>query len=859
MQENEHGGNIRKMAGEAGCSPEDILDFSANINPLGPPSWLPGLLQDGVHSLQHYPDPAAETACSKAAEHFALPEKEIICGNGSSELLDAVLRACGLSRAVIPVPAYIDYEQRSITAGLRIQTVPLCPEDGFVLDMQEIRKHLETPAAVILGQPNNPTGIPVDPEEIRRTARAFPGSLFIIDEAFADFIPDLDRLYRERPENVLVLYSLTKFFSVPGLRVGMAFGEENLIRAMQNLLPDWTVNSLAQEFICRALGDDDFFRESMDKNLKARENLQKELGNLDLQVFPGRANFLFCRLPQGISASDLRRFLLEKHRIAVRLCSNYSGLDDGYFRIAVRREEENKKLITAMQGFLRPPGPRRTRGKPAKTRKPALMIQGTCSNAGKSILAAGFCRLFLQEGLDPAPFKSQNMSLNSFVTRDGLEMGRAQVVQALACRLDPSADMNPVLLKPSSDTGSQVIVQGRAVGNMHVGEYFAYKQGLWEKIHQSYKRVEKDADIMVLEGAGSPAEINLKSQDIVNMRLAEWAKANVLIAGDIDRGGVFASIAGTMALLEPGERKMVRGFIINKFRGQKELLDPALQHCRLHNRRPVLGVIPYIPDLGLPDEDSVSLKADPALDFPDREINIGFVDLPHLSNLNDLEPLGLEPDVGLQVIQELKPEHFQLDALVIPGSKNVIQDFKQLKKWGVNRLVSGLLDQNREVIGICGGFQMLGTRVSDPHGIESGQVEVSCLGILPMRTTLQPEKHLLQTFGKDKRYSCPVRGYEIHHGQTEPENGLIPVMTAEDGTTLGLGHETLPVWGTYMHGVFDSDEFRRSWLNNLRRRKGLKPFFGAGAAYDLEPALDRLADIIRENTDIKQIFKFLGI
>ncbi|MFP4169353.1 MAG: cobyric acid synthase [Desulfonatronovibrionaceae bacterium] len=860
MQIDEHGGNIHKLAQEAGCPPEEILDFSASINPLGPPDWLPLMLQTGTMSVQHYPDPEAKTARTRAANCFGVPAEEIVCGNGSSELLDAALRACSRERAVIPVPAYIDYERSARRAGLNTDVIPLRQQTGFLPDFTAICSALKNgPAAVILGQPNNPTGVTFAPDGLRQAALDFPDSLFIVDEAFADFVPGLDRLHSRRPPNVLTLYSMTKFYSVPGLRVGLAFGPERLIRAIQAILPDWSVNSLAQEFIRRALEDRSFFQKSVQMNAWARDRLKKDLEDLGIGVVPGRANFLLSRLPDGICASELNRFLLREHRMAVRVCSNFTGLDKSYFRTAVRQEEENQRLVCGIRDFLHP-GRSRVIKRPArKPQKPALMIQGTCSNAGKSILAAGFCRLLAREGLQPGPFKSQNMSLNSFVTREGLEMGRAQAVQARACGLEPSVDMNPVLLKPGSDTGAQVIVQGRAVDNMQVNAYFAYKQGLWEKIRDSYARVQENADIMVLEGAGSPAEINLKSQDIVNMNLAAWAGARVLIAGDIDRGGVFASFAGTMALLEPEERDLVLGFIINKFRGQKDLLTPALEHCRLHNRKSVLGIVPYIPDLNLPDEDSVSLKTSPQLAFPGREINIGFVDLPHLSNFNDLDPLKMEPDVGLQVVRERRPEHSGLDALVIPGSKNVIRDFWQFTDWGLDGLVQELADRGREVVGICGGFQMLGQSISDPHRIESAASRTPGLGILSMRTSLASEKRLVQISGMDQRFFCPVSGYEIHHGETEHDNVLKPVITGENGLVLGLAHEKLQVWGTYMHGVFDADGFRRKWLDSLRTRKGLRPYSGPRAAYDPEPALDRLADTLQEHTDIRTIFKSLGI
>ena len=315
------------------------------------------------------------------------------------------------------------------------------------------------------------------------------------------------------------------------------------------------------------------------------------------------------------------------------------GLDDNWFRVAVRNEDDNEQLIKAMKsvsGTGRGPVVKRTK------RTPALMIQGTSSNAGKSVLAAAFCRIFLQDGYSVAPFKAQNMSLNSYVTDQGCEMGRAQVTQAMACRQKPDVRMNPVLLKPGSDTGSQVIVMGRPVGNMNVQEYVQYKPRAWEAVKTAYDSLANEHDIIVLEGAGSPAEVNLKHHDIVNMAMAKYADARVLLAGDIDRGGVFASIVGTMHLLTPMERSLVEGFLINRFRGDASLLDPAFGQMFEHTGKPVMGTIPYIHSLGLPEEDSVSFKDGFRPDgekLPeDQCVDIAVIDLPRISNFNDLDP-----------------------------------------------------------------------------------------------------------------------------------------------------------------------------------------------------------------------------
>ncbi|WP_353117505.1 cobyric acid synthase [Nitratidesulfovibrio sp.] len=421
------------------------------------------------------------------------------------------------------------------------------------------------------------------------------------------------------------------------------------------------------------------------------------------------------------------------------------------------------------------------------------MIQGTCSNAGKSILAAAFCRIFLQDGLRVAPFKAQNMALNSCVTPDGLEMGRAQAVQAAACRLDPDVRMNPVLLKPCSDVGSQVIVMGRPVGVMRVRQYVGYKPQARDAAFAAYDSLAAEHDVMVIEGAGSPAEINLKAHDIVNMAMARHAGARVLLVGDIDRGGVFAALVGTMELLEDWERNHVAGYLLNKFRGDASLLDPALEFMKERTGRPVLGVVPYLRDLGLPEEDSVTFKEGlPGLRhgapgtgrdgvpdilpdiLPDTLLDIVLVDLPHISNFTDVDALRGEPDVRLRVARTPAdlpaPDGRMPDAVILPGSKNTTGDLRALRATGMADAL-GSLARNPDgpvVAGICAGLQMLGLCVADPLGLEGGGDEQG-LGLLPVRTELAAEKTLRRTVGMHPRSGLPVSGYEIRHGITVAE------------------------------------------------------------------------------------------
>ncbi|WP_430735635.1 cobyric acid synthase [Halodesulfovibrio aestuarii] len=508
---------------------------------------------------------------------------------------------------------------------------------------------------------------------------------------------------------------------------------------------------------------------------------------------------------------------------------------------------------------------------------PALMLQGTSSNAGKSVLTAALCRILLQDGFSVAPFKAQNMALNSFVTPNGEEIGRAQAVQAAACRLEPDVRMNPVLLKPSSDTGSQVIVLGKPVANMRVKEYMNYKATAFRHVQTAYDSIAAEHDVMVLEGAGSPAEINLKAHDIVNMQMARYARAKVLLVGDIDRGGVFASLVGTMELLDTWEKDLVAGFILNRFRGDVTLLDSALEFTTNRTNKPFFGVVPYLMLLGLPEEDSVTFKEAIGRQLPLRDdaLDIVLLDLPHIANFTDVDAFSIEPDVALRVVNSIE-QIGNPDCIIIPGSKNTPGDLLWLHKSGLGAAVKNFAEAGGVVTGICGGFQMLGDTVSDPASIEyveqaSSTKDTSIhatqqgLGLLPLRTVMGEEKVLTRVTGTHVPTGNTVTGYEIHHGVTEAAGAqkMQSAITREDGTIIGYGladsHSFQSVWGTYLHGVFDNDEFRRAFLNDLRIRKGLSPLQGVQTSFSIDPALDRLAHTVREALDMKKVYEVLGL
>ena len=454
----------------------------------------------------------------------------------------------------------------------------------------------------------------------------------------------------------------------------------------------------------------------------------------------------------------------------------------------------------------------------------ALMFVGTSSESGKSIMAAAFCRILKNRGLRVAPFKAQNMALNSCVTRDGREMGRAQVVQAEAAGLEPDVDMNPILLKPSSEFGSQVIIQGVVRGTMDAGSYYSMKKLLWKNVTESYDRLVCQYDCMVLEGAGSPVEMNLKDNDIVNMAMAEYADARVILVADIDRGGVFASILGTMELLDMQERERLIGFIINKFRGDIKLLRDGLTFIEQRTQKPVLGVVPYLSNLYIPGEDSVALSR--KTNLLNRNIcagaTIGIIRLPHISNYTDFDPF--EADSRFQVDYLHAPRNLgTYDVIILPGSKNVFFDLKFLHETGFIQELLAYVDRGGKIVGICGGYQMLGMRIEDPHGVEDRIGEMPGIGLLPIYSVMEQNKITKRTSGPftvpGNACATEIEGYEIHMGRTFPLPDADVLLLRNNGSGDGnsdIARRDGRVWGTYLHGLFENDVLRTqllTWIN----------------------------------------------
>lgn len=490
-----------------------------------------------------------------------------------------------------------------------------------------------------------------------------------------------------------------------------------------------------------------------------------------------------------------------------------------------------------------------------------LMIQGTGSDVGKSLLVAGLCRIYKRRGFSVAPFKAQNMALNSFVTADGMEIGRAQALQAAAAEIEPTVYMNPVLIKPHGDMNSQIVLMGKPWRDLHASDYYGTKARLWKYVTKSLDSLKENYDLIICEGAGSPAEINLKKQEIVNMAVAKYLGAPVLIAADIDRGGVFASLYGTVELMDPDEKILIKGFIINKFRGDVELLKPGLKMLEdLTGGRKTAGVIPFIKNIKLAQEDSVFLEKNSV--FGGGPIDIAVIHLPHVSNYDDFDALLLEEGVSIRMVRkgsELGNPH----AVIIPGSKTTIADLKWMRDQGIDEVICKLAQSGVSIAGICGGYQILGTSIADPLGLEGLEESVPGLGLLPLKTTLTPGKTTVRSEAAVvsriaflKGLQDSITGYQIHMGETSATDEDSPLFRLKDNSLDGYISPDGRIWGSYFHGIFNTPGFRRKWLESLGWEV-------KGKARSLEEVqneqLDNLADILEAHLDMDLIDGIIGI
>lgn len=845
----QHGGDLASLAVQAQCESSRILDLSVNLNPLGPPFGAFEEYFKSFEELRQYPEPRAASLVTLLGKIYRRPGSEIVAGNGSNELIRLLPQALKPRRAVIVTPGYLEYIRACEAAGIPITNFMLDKKHAFRLNCSELAAKLQPGDLVMLGTPNNPDGQMPDKAALQKLIETHPDCVFMLDEAFIDFAaPDQSFTGLQRP-NLVVSRSLTKFYALPGLRMGAMFGPAIIIDKIKVLQGIWTMSVPAiamAKFLLTA--PPAYASKSRELTATLRTSLMEALAKLpELKVYPSDANFVLVESAK----TDLAKKLLDKHKIAVRDCANYPGLGANFIRIAVCDSAKQNRLLEALADILK------HKPSPARRATPALMLQGTCSNAGKSVLTAAFCRILLQDGFNVAPFKAQNMALNSYVTHDGLEIGRAQAFQAEACRLDPDVRMNPVLLKPNSDTGSQIILRGKPAGNLDARDFRETKVRFWQTIKDCYNSLANDYGVIVLEGAGSPAEVNLKANDIVNMNMAAYAQAKVLLIGDIDRGGAYAAFAGSYATFTLPERELLKGFIVNKFRGDAGLLADAHAYIENLTNKPVVGVLDYLKDLNLPEEDSVSLglrcnrpKSAPVLDT-------ALITLPHIANFTDFDPLLLEPDIGIRKVRDVR-ELGTPDIILLPGTKNTMHDMAWLHANGLSAAITQAYANGAWLIGICGGLQMLGQSINDPYGIESGDLrEVVGLNLLPLTTLMAQNKILCQSRAIRLKDKAPLQGYEIHHGQSRFEGTGFEMQIRTDNTPLGMeGHR---IFASYLHGVFDDDVFRRRFINEIRSAKGWPVLAGVTAIYETEEALNRLANHVRERINMDNIYQLLNL
>lgn len=869
MKKDIHGGNLAATAEKLGLNPLNIkidFDFSVNLNPLGPPDAVQRILCANEALMEDYPEIDAASTEKALAEAHGVPEEKIIAGNGSTEIFSLALQALKPSKAAISSPAYGGYAEICERLSIPFESIPASLDDKILSpDFKSLVK--SDAEAVFICSPNNPSGQHLPKEKILKFASENTDKTLILDESFIDFMPEARQktlVSNDAPDNIITVKSLTKFFAIAGLRLGMACGNEKLISKMRSLRLTWSVNGLAQEAAKHLYSDEKYMADSIESAIKNRNLLSSELDKIPgIVPLPSDANFILCRL-ENISSADLQKKLLQRG-ILIRSCSGFPGLDDFFIRLAARPENETKKLIDALNDIFDLP-----QNIECKTKAKALMFVGTASNSGKSVTTAAFGRYFSRQGIKTMPFKAQNMALNSFVTKDGGEMGRAQVVQADACGVEPHTDMNPVLLKPLGNAESQIIINGKAVSNMSARDYYKNKDKISKEAFAAFDRLKERCELVVMEGAGSPAEINLQEEDFVNMRMAAYAKAAVILVADIDRGGVFASIFGTLKLIQKKYRNLVKGVIINKFRGDKSLLKNGIEQIEELTGVPVLGVMPHLDNLNLEDEDSVGLEGRGARER--KLIDIAVIRLPKISNYTDFLTLETMNDVSVRYVSDAR-KLGEPDLIIIPGTKNTIADMIFLRESGIHSRLSAARRKGVPIIGICGGYQMLGQKISDPFGIEGEIREIDGLGFLDVSTELAQEKELAQIEGFTlpdlpfAKENTPVKGYEIHAGKTGCAHGSAPLRISKRRgcqckENVGTVSDDGLVFGCYIHGIFDSESLRSQLFEWLCKRKGVSPENNGKSlsfADAQNESFNRLANALEENIDMIKIKEILTL
>ena len=849
MSQAFHGGRIREAQAQFGRT--HFVDFSVNTNAFWSPPSMPG----SVHlsdAVRRYPQAAPSEVGALLAKLEDLPHEQLIPTAGAIEGLYLAARLFSGKRATVFNPSFADYSRACKGAEINISPLALFPEPP---SFEQLISHIEASDLVVLGNPNNPTGrLFPDLHELIRHPRLAHLS-WIVDEAFIEFTCDHLRssLIASLGElrNVIVLRALTKSWGIPGLRLGfLATGNPSYIERLRSMQAPWPISGVTEAWCFENLTREN--RDSMLRSLSLLPSIRAEFVEgiasiKGLKPFPSNANFLLVesasrRADEIFNTTGSEGFL-------IRVCQGFGELDpDRFFRVAVRSDKENQLLLESLEKTspLAPPRRRQPRSKAMR----AISVLGTSSNSGKSWVATALCAWLKRRGLNVAPFKAQNMSNNSAATADGGEIGRAQAAQAEACGLLPCVRMNPILLKPSGVSGSQLIRLGKAEGHINAKDYYKQIESLWPTVTESLSYWQSRCDALVIEGAGSPVELNLMDRDMANLRPIEHLNSRWVLVADIERGGVFAQAAGTWSLLKEKYRSRCMGLIVNKFRGDLSLFAGASDCFIPHFGAPLLGTLPYVKELQPENEDSLS--HDPT--ETETGCPIHWIKLPHLSNSQDTNPWLL--DEGVRTAWTDSPKSLShARVIVLPGSKNTIADLKWLKSNGLADAIKAAHNRGALVVGICGGLQMLGEFLHDQDGVAGDKGSEEGLGFLPLTTQFDVNKEVnnVEAIFQGERWMA----YEIHMGRTSATRPVEPLLqiTGPNGPR-DEGYRSQNVWGTYLHGFFEATQVRRE----LARAARLHWHRASTLSFrkQREDLYNSMADVLENHLNLEEIWRYVA-
>jgi cobyric acid synthase CobQ len=876
----DHGGQWLSLLSKYNLPADTALhyDFSVNLNPLNLPGQLWPAPEEWTRIIREYPDVDAGACNAHLAAVHNMPVEQVFCGNGSTELMSALMRALKISKVAVLQPAWSGYAEAARAAGAEVQT--LYAEDfrekdlkqnsasnldgnakinwlDLLAELSEKRQQQKEKILLIVAWPNNPDGKVFAVEKFLVAARKYSDVFCMVDLAFEDFITTISEspwwpsAQSEKassiPENVIRVKSLTKFFGIAGLRLGFVAWANNLQAAdFRRLLLPWQANGLAQFVGRRLYQNQKWLQESRKRTQDLVQKMAGILTKYGFAVQLSPAWILSAEMPALLQIKSkekvqdvwnkqkmptslaeqwqyllaqkgimVRVFAVQKNRVTTQHCLRWGVL-----------EEDALVFLDSVLADITAKAGEGAKIKSAPQRKvPALLVAGVTSDAGKSVIAAGIAAWLHKAGVQVRPFKAQNMSNQAWVSNAGEELGWAQAVQAFAAGVEPRALMNPVLLKPSGAGQSHVIYAGRDQGAMSVQEYhdrFAEHRAV---VQNSLAELQKEADFIVLEGAGGVAEINLRQRDLSNREAPLLADADILLVGDIDRGGVFASLYGSWALLEPALQKRVCGFLINRMRGDFSLLNPGIKELEERTGVPVLGVLPWVEQLSLGEEDSMAVQVRHSLSVADeRRLQIGIVRLPHIANINDWLPLQEFAGVDL-FYGDCAEVLAQADALILPGTRNTISDLRWLKEQKLDLFLQEWHQAKRPLQAICGGMQILGQWVSDPDGVEgvAGLCEEG-LGILPMQTTMHSSDNVQKSVCRRQGQlhtqlgAYAASGYEIHSGQSQCIASAWEKLLEGENCSWYSAERRL--WASYWHGLFQQGASALLWLREVAQCAG---------------------------------------